>query len=223
MKRWTNLTNDRVNNVTLEGRVSEHYTGHPIATLMGFRCRRQSIGSNRFISGWLARRETEDMSHMTQQLEKADVNVGMAQIEQISDGVRARAILGSCIGLSLYQPTRRIAIVAHIVLPAAEGRPGSAGKFADTAIPLMIDMFKRHGIHRSGLIAKLAGGANMFGGNGPIQIGADNIETVKSILASMKIPIQGEHVGGQKGRRIVVDSATGEMVVEIAGASPVTF
>ena len=159
----------------------------------------------------------------TTQQPKTDANVGMAQIELISDGQSARAVLGSCIGLSLYQPTRRIAVVAHIVLPAAENRPGPPGKFADAAIPAMVEMFKQRGIHRSGLIAKLAGGANMFGGTGPIQIGAANISAVNEILNALQIPVEGEHVGGQKGRRITVHSSTGEMIVEVAGQSPVNL
>lgn len=153
----------------------------------------------------------------------AEATVGMAQIALLERDETAKAVLGSCIGLVLYHPLRKAAAVAHIVLPRGENRPGPPGKFADTAIPHMVDQLLGKGISRAGLVAKLAGGANMFGSGGPIQIGKENQAAVKDILKQLRIPIAGEHVAGTKGRRITFDAATGTLQVDVAGEPSITI
>jgi chemotaxis protein CheD len=108
-------------------------------------------------------------------------------------------------------------------LPQGQNRPGPAGKFADTAIPEMLMLLTDNNIPRSGLIAKLAGGANMFGSSGPLQIGKENHAIVMQLLQAQRIPIVAEHVGGKLGRRITFDSATGEMQIDMAGSPSVVI
>lgn len=163
------------------------------------------------------------MNATTTEAKPTVVNVGMGQIEIVeSDGV-ARSILGSCIGLVLYHQARRVAAVGHIVLPECGGRPGPAGKFADTAIPAMIESLAGMGAGKPGLIAKLAGGANMFGSSGPIQIGESNYAAVSGILAEIGIPLVAEHIGGSQGRRITVETSSGEVAIEMAGQERVVI
>ncbi|QDU95427.1 chemotaxis protein CheD [Lignipirellula cremea] len=163
------------------------------------------------------------MQSLTSTETPATVLVGMSQIEIVSNGESARAVLGSCIGLVLYHPLRRIGAMAHIVLPDGKDRSGPPGKFADSAYPEMMRLLGQHGVGRVGLVAKLAGGASMFGGGGPLQIGEANYSAVKAILQSAQVPITGEHARGGKGRRITLDSSTGQVQVEIAGNPPVVL
>ena len=153
----------------------------------------------------------------------AEASVGMAQIAVVSQGEFARAVLGSCIGLVLYHEPRKIAAVAHIVLPQGQNRPGPPGKFADTAIPEMLSLLAEQGLPKIGLTAKLAGGANMFSSSGPLQIGRENHAVVTGLLKELRIPIVGEHVGGKLGRRMTFDSATCELKIEMAGSASVTI
>ncbi|MCA9268131.1 MAG: chemotaxis protein CheD [Planctomycetales bacterium] len=150
-------------------------------------------------------------------------NVGMAQIAYLTAGEVARTVLGSCIGLALFHPRKQTAAFAHIVLPTCGGRSGPPGKFADTALPAMLEQLALRGVSKIGLVAKLAGGANMFGGSGPIQIGEANHAAVLELLAAAGIPVVGEHVGGTSGRRVAFDGATRDFTVEIAAGSPVVI
>ncbi|WP_254510154.1 chemotaxis protein CheD [Anatilimnocola floriformis] len=154
---------------------------------------------------------------------RAEANVGMAQIALVAQGEIARAVLGSCIGLVLFHELRKTAVVAHIVLPQGQDRPGPAGKFADTALPEMLAILAENGIPRTGLVAKVAGGANMFGSSGPLQIGKENHAIVIQLLKNLRIPIMAEHVGGKVGRRITFDSATGDLQVDMAGSPSVVL
>lgn len=155
----------------------------------------------------------------------------------------ARAMVGSCVGLVLYDPRCKLAAVAHIVLPASAERNGAPGKFADTAIPHLLALLDEQGVRQEGVIAKMAGGAQMFGGRpgssqdrdpatndnvfglsadgvGPWQIGEANVHAVTNILAELAIPIQGRSVGGTKGRKLSFCCDSGEMTIEVAGQVP---
>lgn len=144
----------------------------------------------------------------------------MAQIALAESPAVARSVLGSCIGVALYDPRTMTGAFAHVVLPESQGRTGPAGKFADTAILSMLASLASRGVRRGGVIAKLAGGASMFGAGGPIQIGRANADAVLRLLAEAQIPVAGTHLGGSQGRRMSFDFSTGKATVEVAGAPP---
>ncbi len=146
-----------------------------------------------------------------------EILVGMGQIAAGESPQRMRAILGSCIGVALYHAGRKAGVMAHIVLPDSAGRDGSPGKFADTAVPQMLTLLRQQGLPTHALTAKLAGGANMFNGSGPLQIGDNNAQAVDAALRKAGIRIVGRDVGGSRGRRVAFDCASGEMTVQCAG------
>ena len=149
--------------------------------------------------------------------------VNMAQIAFIAKPDRARVVVGSCIGLALYHARQGVGALGHIVLPKSNGRSAKPGKFADTAIPYMIDQLNQKGANTAGLVAKISGGSSMFGGNGPLQIGRDNADAVRELLAKHGVTIIAEHLGGSKGRRLTFDCSTGDVLVEIVGKDPETL
>ena len=149
--------------------------------------------------------------------------VGMGQIALARPPATLSAILGSCVGVALYHARLHLAALAHVVLPESSGRDGSLAKFADHAVPAIIQQLEQCGALRSGLTAKLAGGACMFGIGGPLQVGLANVEAVARALAATGIRVAGQDVGGNKGRRVKFDPATGAMLVEIIGSPPRTL
>lgn len=153
-----------------------------------------------------------------------EVTVGMGQVALVETGQVASAVLGSCIGLVLFQPRRSIAVMSHIVLAESRGNATSLpGKFADTAISHMLGLLSARGILTSQVRAKLAGGATMFGGRGPIRIGDQNHRAVREILGRFHIPILGEHVGGEQGRRVVFCPTQTRLTVEVAGQTVIVL
>jgi chemotaxis protein CheD len=157
------------------------------------------------------------MNTATTSANTPEVTVGMGQIVAGAPPRQMKAIVGSCIALALHHPTLKKGALAHVVLPASGGRPGAPGKFADTAIPGMLELLKPLGVAVHGLTAKLAGGANMFGSHGPLQIGDANIEAVAQALRTAGIRILAQDVGGAHGRRVTFDCAGGAMIVESPG------
>ena len=132
-----------------------------------------------------------------------------------------RTLLGSCIGVALYERKLKLTGLAHIVMPDSTGRDQSLGKYADTAIPEMIrQMTSLARVAKLSLTAKIAGGANMFSHvtrNQTNTIGDQNIVAVEEALASCQIPILGRNLGGTFGRRMVVDVESGVVQIHIVG------
>lgn len=152
-----------------------------------------------------------------------DVSVAIGRWGVVAAPVKLHTLLGSCVGIVLHDRTAKIGGLAHIVLPDSRGSTESPGKFADTAIPGMIDEIERllQGKVRGRLTAKIAGGASMFqvsASSGPeSNIGELNRVAVERILASLRIPILGRDVGGSSGRRLTFDTATGIVSIRVPG------
>lgn len=151
-------------------------------------------------------------------------NVGMGQIAIGRAGDTLEAVLGSCVGVVVIHRQRRIAALAHIVLPAACGRQGLPGKCADTAIPEILRQMEQAGAGTTGLVAKLAGGANMFDrAGGVMQIGEANIAAVQSLLTQHQVRVVATSLRGNKGRRISVDCQTGLVDIDVFGSDKVVL
>jgi len=111
--------------------------------------------------------------------------------------------LGSCIGLTIFDPEKRVGAMVHIMLPDSSGRKDRPGKYADTAIPLLLQELTGLGCRKGALVAKIAGGASMFqyfGNN--LNIGERNIERIKALLKEQNIRLVAEDVGGKVGRSV---------------------
>ncbi|QMV40146.1 chemotaxis protein CheD [Cohnella cholangitidis] len=144
------------------------------------------------------------------------IKVGMADLN-IADGgaVLKTTGLGSCVGLTLYDPHLRLGGMAHIMLPSSDiAREGqlNIAKYADTAVPELLLRMKSKGAVIGRLVAKMAGGAQMFafmGGTDTMRIGPRNVEATKLALEQFAIPLLSEDTGGNYGRTVELDSHTG--------------
>jgi len=143
--------------------------------------------------------------------------VGIGQAAVASEPTRLTTILGSCIAVTIYSPQQRLGMLSHVVLPRASGPTVHPAKFADTAVPHMLSTLKGHGARPGGLIAKITGGACMFGDGKFMQIGDANIQATIQALGEAGIRIVGQDVGGTLGRRVCFDLATGSVTVEYRG------
>ena len=111
--------------------------------------------------------------------------------------------LGSCIGLTLYDDNINVGAMVHIMLPDSAGRTDRPGKYADTAVTLLVKELTLLGCRNRSLVAKMAGGACMFeyfGAN--LNIGERNAERVRTLLKENHIQLAAEDVGGKVGRSV---------------------
>lgn len=147
-------------------------------------------------------------------------SVRMGEMHVGGEGDILRTLLGSCIGLMLYDRRKKIGGLAHIVLPESRGKIERPGKYVDTAIPGLIAQMERFASGKLKLTAKIAGGASMFSTSAAGNIGQQNFDACQQLLSDFRIPVLASHCGGEKGRRMSVDITSGNVVIEIVGQDP---
>lgn len=149
------------------------------------------------------------------------IKVGMAdlKVSRNNEEILKTTGLGSCVGITLYDSSAGVGGMAHIMLPdsgiAREGNFNLA-KYADTAIPELIKQMSAIGANERRLIAKLAGGAQMFAFSSTsdtMRIGPRNVETCKELLEQLRIPVHAEDTGANYGRTIEFYCATGKLLI----------
>lgn len=130
--------------------------------------------------------------------------------------------LGSCVGLTLWDPVEGVGGMAHVFLPSSNGheipRNEEAPRFADIGVPLLIEKMERKGASEKRLVARMAGGASLFPGlfKEMPDIGTQNVSAVVEILQKHSIPIVGWDVGGNFGRTMRLEIRTGKTTVATA-------
>ena len=149
--------------------------------------------------------------------------VGMADLKVAkSPDILTTLGLGSCVGVTLYDKTKKIGGMAHCMLPTYKGFEGqNIAKFADSAIIELINQLARMGVARNLLVAKIAGGAHMFGrsqNNDMLKIGERNAAASTAILKQLGIPIIANDTGGTHGRTIELYMDSGQLKIRTVGA-----
>lgn len=151
------------------------------------------------------------------------VKVGMADLNAIkSPGILTTLGLGSCVGVALYDEKNKIAGLLHAMLPnSREVRNNSnKAKFVDSGIEFLIDSMVKEGASKINMIAKIAGGAQMFSfniNNNILKIGERNVIAAREKLKELGIRIISEDVGGNYGRTIQLNSEDGSLLVKTIG------
>jgi len=131
--------------------------------------------------------------------------------------------LGSCVGVTLYDPVTKAGGLLHFMLPDSTqfSNVTKPAKFADLGIPLLLSEIERIGRRAGSLQAKMAGGAQMFSGlNGKfmLDIGDRNIVSARQVLKKLGLRITAEEVGGNRARTMILDTATGQLFIRTAGS-----
>ena len=134
------------------------------------------------------------------------INVGIADLKVGRENDLLRTILGSCVGICLHDKVNFVGGLSHILLPeSGDGSASLPKKYANTAIPMLIETMVEYGANRKNLTAKLVGGAQvLFFAKASIisEIGVNNIKKVKEILSDLNINVIAEDLGGDFGRTI---------------------
>ncbi len=151
------------------------------------------------------------------------IKVGMADLKlcKAPDGITTLG-LGSCVGIAIRDPATKIGGLAHIMLPDSTAIQGVSNipKFADTGIKELVKVVVGAGASRMRLVAKIAGGAQMFSFQNKSElmtVGERNVEAVTRILKEMKIPILAQDTGANYGRTVEFFPETGDFVIKAVG------
>ncbi|MDR1452262.1 MAG: chemotaxis protein CheD [Helicobacteraceae bacterium] len=128
-------------------------------------------------------------------------------------------VLGSCVGVCLFDRAKKISGLNHYLLPLWNGNGLRSPKFGNVSIPKMIEQMEAEDCKTVDMEAKVFGGSNANGTKlEEMLIGKKNIVIAKEILAQHHIPIAAEDTGGSRGRRIVMRSDSNQVWLRYTGA-----
>lgn len=152
---------------------------------------------------------------MDQIVDIADLRVAKANGQPIT---LVTYSLGSCIGVSIYDPVVKVGGLLHYMLPDSAIAPDKAekspGMFADTGLPLLFKTAYKLGAEKKRLVIKVAGGAQLLDDGGTFNIGKRNYLILRKIFWKNGVMIDGEHVGGALSRTLKLELRSGRVTVK---------
>lgn len=146
------------------------------------------------------------------------IHVGQIHVDSAPQAIST--VLGSCVAVCLYDKTVQIGGMNHYLLPFWNGNGLQSLKYGNISIPKLIEMMQTQGASLHSIEAKIFGGASMNAkACDNMMIGEKNILVAKEILASYKIKIAAQEVGGHNGRKIQFNLETGKVLLKYTSNS----
>lgn len=129
--------------------------------------------------------------------------------------------LGSCLGVSIYDPIAQVGGMIHCMLPLSKidflKAQNNPAMFVDTGIPALFNAAYQMGARKDRIILKVAGGAQILDDKMMFNIGKRNYTILRKILWKNEVLIASEDVGGSKARTMYLDIGTGWVGIKSAG------
>ena len=131
--------------------------------------------------------------------------------------------LGSCLGIMLYDPAKKVGGLLHVMLPDSSIDAIKAANapfmFVDTGVPRLFQAVYNLGAERRRLAIKVAGGAQLLDEKGVFNIGERNRRTFSELLARNGYAVHASDVGGLSSRTVRMDLTTGKITVKTPGTN----
>jgi len=124
-------------------------------------------------------------------------------------------ILGSCVSVCLWDPIVKAGGINHFMLPLWNGEGLASPRYGNIAMMKLIEKMVDLGAEKRRLQAKVFGGGDVIAmSNTFMNIGERNVITAQDLLEKEGIPIIVEDVGGTRGRKIIYNTATNEVLLK---------
>ena len=152
----------------------------------------------------------------------ADVHLLAGQLYFGKEAARVRTLLGSCVGVTLWHPTRQIGGMCHFLLPSRtrDAQAPRDGRYGDEAISLLVDHVLQAGTRPEDYEAHLYGGADTMPDHVGVKlnVGERNIEQGWSLIEHYGFQLVAVDVGDEVPRNVSMDMRTG--VVDMRRGQP---
>ncbi len=149
------------------------------------------------------------------------VSVSEMQVSSAPTDVLVTYSLGSCAGLSLYDPVAAVGGLIHCMLPLSkidrEKAKANPQMFVDTGVPALLQQLFDMGAQRKRIVAKVAGCAQLLDEKRLFKIGERNYTVLRKILWKNDILIAAEDVGGSIPRTMFLHMDSGVTMLKMRG------
>lgn len=129
--------------------------------------------------------------------------------------------LGSCLGVTVYDPLKKIGGLLHLMLPESRTAPDKARTapfmFVDTGVPCLFKTYYNLGGDRSRAIIKVAGGAQFLDPQRLFNIGERNTQAFEEIITRNGLAIHARDLGGHNSRTLRFELSTGNVTLHSPG------
>jgi chemotaxis protein CheD len=153
--------------------------------------------------------------------ERHIVGIGQLLVSAAPSDVLVTFSLGSCVGLSVYDPERGIGGLIHCMLPLASHDQERARRepaiFVDVGVTRLLDEVFARGARREDLIVKLAGGGSHAPGSDAFKIGERNCLVARKVLWKNDLLLAAAETGGSEARTMTLYLADGRTTVRSRG------
>jgi chemotaxis protein CheD len=149
--------------------------------------------------------------------------VGIADMKVTDDEAASLVTysLGSCIGVTLYDPAVKVGGLLHYMLPESKIDVVKAQKnpwmFADTGIPLFFREAYKLGAEKRRLQVKVAGGSQILDDKGLFNIGKRNYMALRKLFWTNNVLVSGEEIGGEVNRTVSIELSSGKVWIKTSG------
>ena len=123
-----------------------------------------------------------------------------------------RTVVGSCVAVCVWDSQLKCGGMNHFIRPVTFDQERATPQYGNVAIAALIKIMEEAGCERPNLVAQILGGSAPAGA-GEGHIGQQNVEIAREMLARKKVAVVAEDVGGNVGRKIAFDTATGQLAV----------
>jgi chemotaxis protein CheD len=127
--------------------------------------------------------------------------------------------LGSCLGITVYDPVVKVGGMVHVMLPMAKSDPEKAknrpAMYVDTGFGKLLKEVYELGAQKKNLEIIVAGGASMKKNQDDdyFKIGKRNFTVLRKLLWKNGFMITSQDVGGSTSRTMVLSIADGLVTV----------
>jgi chemotaxis protein CheD len=150
------------------------------------------------------------------------VVVGVADLALVDRGASELIThaLGSCIGVTVYDPVAGIGGMLHYMLPNATDQAkaeANPAMFGETGIPLLFRSCYALGAVKERLIVCAAGGAEILNDDGTFRVGSRNRTLLRKIFWKNNVLIHAEDTGGNNSRTLSLRLSDGTVEIRSQG------
>lgn len=135
--------------------------------------------------------------------------------------------LGSCLGITIYDPVVKVGGLLHIMLPDSRIDSAKAASqpamFVDSGVPALFRAAYKLGADKHRVQICVAGGAQIMDNSGYFNIGKRNYEALAKMLNEHGLRIHAEQVGGMVNRTMYLNLANGDVRLKVSGQPQEVF
>ena len=138
------------------------------------------------------------------------------QILVVREPAEIVTILGSCVGVALFDDHFGVCGLNHFVLPLWDGSGLATPKYGNVSMERMLEKMHREGATLRHIKAQVFGGASMNISD-RFAIGERNVNIALDMLEEYRIPVVARDTGGHRGRKLIFNTETTEVKVFYSG------